>query len=208
MNVVTIAGIARTELGTPASRAIRREGKVPCVIYGGDKPVHFTLEEPDLKPIIYTAAFNLIQIDVDGQSYRTVVKDVQFHPVSEEIVHVDFQLLVEGTKVKVFVPVKLIGDSVGVREGGSLVAVMRRLQIKANPEHLVPEIQGDITKLRLSQSICVRDMIVPEGIEILQDPNSPVGYIEVPRSLKSAESAALKAGVAGEEEAGEVESEG
>ena len=207
MNIVKLAGDQRTELGTQSAAALRRVGKVPCVVYGGDKPVHFSVDESELKHLVYTPEFNLIEIELGGQSYRTVLKDIQFHPVSEIIEHVDFQQLVEGRKVRVSVPVKLVGDSAGVKDGGSLVTVMRKLHIKAKPEHLVGEIIGDISGLKLSQSICVRDMMVPEGIEIIQDPGSPVGYIEVPRSLKSAESAAQKITGEDEEETAKVESE-
>jgi large subunit ribosomal protein L25 len=204
MNVIKLKGELRTEFGGQASRKLRLAGKVPCVIYGGETVAHMTVEAVDLKPLVYTSDFNLVEIETEGKVYKTVLKDIQYHPVSEIIEHIDFQELVEGRKVRVSVPVKLFGDSLGVKEGGSLVAVIRKLEIKATPESLVTELRGDISKLNLNQAICVRDMEIPEGVEVLQDPSSPVGYVEVPRSLKSAESEEMEA--AGEE-AVEAESE-
>jgi large subunit ribosomal protein L25 len=190
MNVVNLKGAVRNDFGKQATRDSRREGKIPCVIYGGDEVIHFSVDGPDSKPLVYTSDFNVVEIEIDGKTYKTVIKDIQFHPVTENVEHIDFQELVDGRKVKVFIPVKLTGSSIGVKDGGSLVTVMRKLLVKAAPEHLVSEIEGDITKLNLNQSICVRDMKIPAGIEILQDPGSPVGSVEVPRALKSAESAA------------------
>jgi large subunit ribosomal protein L25 len=195
MNAVKISGEPRGDFGKQATANLKRDGKIPCVIYGGDEVRHFHIEETAVKPLIYTPDFNVIEVELDGKTYRTVIKDIQFHPVKENVEHMDFQELVPGRKVKVSVPVSLVGASVGVKDGGSLVTVVRKLQIKATPENLVNEIIGDITALKLSQSICVRDMQVPEGVEILQDAGTPVGYIEVPRSLKSAESSAAKLGV-------------
>lgn len=200
MNVIKLKGELRNDFGGPISRKYRAEGKVPCVMYGGEDVVHFLVEVTDMKNLIYTSDFNLVQVELDGKEYRSVIKDIQFHPVTEMIEHIDFQQLVDGRKVKVFVPVSLYGDAVGVKDGGALVAVIRKLQIKATPENLVSELKGDISKLKLSQAITVRDMLIPEGVEVLQDPSSPVGYIEVPRSLKSAESAAAVAGEEGEAE--------
>jgi large subunit ribosomal protein L25 len=206
MNVINITAEPREAFGGQNSSKLRNEGKIPCVLYGGQEVKHFILNAAEIKPFVYTADFNIIEINLEGTAYRTVLKDIQFHPVTEVVEHMDFHELVPGRKVKVSVPVKLVGDSAGVKEGGSLVTVMRKLHIKATPENLVAELVGDISHLNLSQSIYVRDMNVPEGIEVLQEMGSPVGYIEVPRSLKSLESSAVKAGV--EEEEGDDAAEG
>lgn len=200
MNVVNIAAEVRNEFGKQASHNFRKEGKVPCVLYGGEEVKHFLIEKTDLKPFVYTPEFNVIEVKAESGTFKAIVKDVQFHPVTEEVEHIDFQELVEGKLVKVSVPVKLIGDSLGVKEGGSLVTVIRKLPIKATPENLVTELIGDISHLNLSQAITVREMLIPDGIQVMQDPGSPVGYIEVPRSLKSLESSALlEEGEEGEE---------
>lgn len=202
MNVVKVTAKPRGEFGGQAARTFRAEGKVPCVMYGGDEVKHFLLDSSDLKPFVYSPEFHVVEVELEGKAYQAVLKDIQFHPVNEAVEHMDFQELVPGRKVKVSVPVKLYGDSLGVKDGGSLVTVMRKLHIKSTAENLVTEILGDISSLNLRQSIYVRDMEIPSGVEVLQDMGAPVGYIEVPRSLKSLESSAetLEEGEEGEEE--------
>lgn len=190
MNVVKVKAEPRAEFGGQAASAFRAEGKVPCVMYGGDEVKHFIIDSADLKPFVYSPEFHVVEVELEGKEYKTVLKDIQFHPVNEMVEHMDFQELVPGRKVKISVPVKLYGDSLGVKDGGSLVTVMRKIHIKTTAEHLVTEILGDITHLNLRQSITVREMQIPEGVEVLQDMGAPVGYIEVPRSLKSLESSA------------------
>lgn len=203
MNVLKITAEARGEFGNQAAARYRREGKVPCVMYGGDEVCHFLVDAKEIKPVVHTPQFNVVELELDGKVTRTILKDINFHPVLETIEHIDFQELVPGKKVKVSVPVRLEGDAEGVKEGGSLVTVIRKLQIKTTPEALIDEIKGDISHLNLRESIYVRDMDIPEGMEVLQDQGSPVGYIEVPRSLKSLESSAdlLEEGEEGEETA-------
>jgi len=205
MNVLKITAEARAEFGNSAAAKYRREGKVPCVMYGGDEVCHFMVDAKEIKSFVHTPLFNVIEVELDGKVTRTILKDIHFHPVMETIEHIDFQELVPGRKVKVSVPVRLEGDAEGVKEGGSLVTVIRKLQLKITPESLIDEIKGDITHLNLRESIYVRDMDIPEGVEVLQDMGSPVGYIEVPRSLKSLESSAdlLEEGEEGEEGATE-----
>jgi large subunit ribosomal protein L25 len=202
MNVVKVTAEPRGEFGGQASSSYRAEGKVPCVMYGGDEIKHFLVDSADLKSFVYSPEFHVVELELEGTAYKAVLKDIQFHPVSEIVEHMDFQELVPGRKVKVSVPVKLYGDSVGVKDGGSLVTVMRKLHIKTTAENLVTEILGDISNLNLRQSIYVRDMEIPEGVEVLQDMGAPVGYVEVPRSLKSLESSAA---ALGESEEGEEE---
>lgn len=190
MNVIKITGENRSEFGKTANTHLRMEGRVPCVLYGGDEVKHFHIDKSDLKSFVYSPDFHLIELSLDGKTIRTILKDAQFHPVTEEVEHMDFQELTPGRKVKVWVPVRFTGDAEGVREGGSIVTVIRKLHIKATPDKLVHELTGDISNLKLSQSICVRDMNIPEGIEVLHEQGAPVGYIAVPRSLKSLESSA------------------
>lgn len=208
MNVVKVKAEARGDFGRKAVTGLRNQGNIPCVMYGGDEVRHFQVSQVDIKPFVYSSDFHVLEVELDGSIYKSVVKDIQFHPVTEEVEHMDFQELVSGRKVKVSVPVKLVGDSLGVKEGGSLVTVIRKLSIKVTPENLVTELIGDISKLNLRQSIYVRDMEVPEGVEIQQDQGSPVGYIEVPRSLKSLESTAEDVlGIDAEEEGEEATEE-
>jgi large subunit ribosomal protein L25 len=193
MNVISLTCESRQSFGKQPSKELRRKEMVPGVVYGGSEVVHFYVDEAALKPIIYTPAFNLVEIEVEGKKYKTVLKDAQFHPVHENVTHVDFQELVADRKVKVSVPLQFYGESKGVKQGGTLVPVLRKIQIKTTPDRLVSDLKGNISSLRLDQSLYVRELEIPEGIEVLTVKSTPVAYIEVPRSLKSTENAALLA---------------
>jgi len=201
MQTVAVSGELRTDLGRRASRTFRRNGLVPCELYGHGENIHFTVSPKDLKSLVYTADFKLAEIAVNGKTYRAIMKGIQFHPVSDEILHVDFLTLEEGRKVKVEVPVKFVGVSPGVKTGGKLTEKLKKVSVKALPKDLLESIELDISVLNLGQSVRVKDIEVGEGIEILNNPNIPVGTIEIPRALKSAEE------IAEEEAEAEAEAE-
>ncbi len=209
MEVVAVKGQLRTSLGKKATKAVRNEGRIPCVLYGGDEMVHFSTTITDIRDLIYTPDFKIAEVEVDGQTYRSFVKEVQWHPVTENIVHIDFLRLVEGVPVKVDVPLRFKGVSPGVKGGGKLIQKLRRVKIKTTPEHLISEMRVDISKLELNQSIRVRDIDrVRENIDVLNSPGVPVASVEIPRALRSATAAAEKAGKGKvEEEAAEGEGE-
>ena len=207
MEVVAINGQARTDLGKKGTKAVRNAEGIPCVIYGGDKNVHFSTKVNDVKGLIYTPDFKIANITIDSESYRCIVKDIQFHPVTEEIRHLDFMQLVDGNMIKVDVPVRFEGTSPGLKVGGALVQKMRRVKIKTTPENLVDQLVLDISGLELGQSIRVRDIQVKDGIEIMNPGGNPVASIEIPRALRSAAAGAEgeegEEGAEGTEEAGE-----
>ncbi|MCB0586988.1 MAG: 50S ribosomal protein L25 [Phaeodactylibacter sp.] len=205
MEVVAISGQLRTDLGKTATKAVRNGGKIPCVLYGGDEVIHFSTSLKEVRDLIYTPDFKIAEVSIDGQSYKCFVKDIQWHPVTDAIVHLDFLRLIEGVPVKVEVPLHFKGTSPGVKNGGKLIQKLRRVKIRTTPEHLVGELQVDISKLELNQSIRVRDIDRGrENIDVLNSPGVPVASVEVPRALRSATAAAEKAGVAesAEEEEG------
>lgn len=194
MEIVSINGQARENTGKTASRAARRDGRIPAVLYGAnDTLVHFTLTLPEVKPLIYTPDFKLAEINLDGNSYRCIVKEVIFHPVTDDIQHIDFLALTEGRTIKVEVPVRFRGTAPGVRAGGKLQQAVRRVKIKTTPDNLIDAMYVNISKLELGQSIRVRDIDPAEGIEILNSPGIPLASIEIPRALRSATAAAEKA---------------
>lgn len=205
MEYVTIKGEVREKLGKKWAKAARNEGLIPCVLYGGDDIVHFTTTPAQVKNLVFTPAFKVAKIEVNGQSYDCILKDIQFHPVTDGIMHIDFLRLVEGSPVKLQVPVRFVGASPGVKLGGKLQQNVRRIKIKTTPEYMVDVLELDVSKLEMGQSIRVRDIKPKEGIEIMQAPGTPVATVEVPRSMRSAASAAEKEGVAAEdvEEGGE-----
>lgn len=197
MNTVTVNGKARTELGKKATKAVRKEGLIPCVMYGAGDPVHFTTNAKEVKSLIYTPAFKTAELNIDGKAQKAIVKSVQYHPVTENIEHIDFLALVEGNSVKVELPVRFEGTSPGVRAGGKLVQSMRRIKVKTTPADLVDVLTLNIGELELGQAIRVRDIQAIDGIEIMSEPATPVAIVEIPRALRSAATAAAKAEKAG-----------
>lgn len=194
MEIVAINGQIRAEVGKKATKAVRKkDGGIPCVLYGGEDLIHFSIPEPEVKALIYTSDFKVADINIEGKTYRCILKDVQYHPVTEAILHIDFLRLVKGNPVKIEVPVRFKGTSPGVKSGGKLLPKLRRVKVKTTPENLVSELLVDISKLELGQSIRVRDIEPGEGIEIILSPGIPVATVEVPRALRSATAAKEKA---------------
>lgn len=193
MQVVNIKGEIRTDLGKKGAKATRNQGLIPCVLYGGDEVVHFSTTLNEVRHLIYTPDFKVAQVEVDGKPFRCIVKDKQFHPVNDQIIHLDFLRLAEGHPIKVEVPIRFKGVSPGVKSGGKLLQKMRTVKLKALPENVIDEIIVDISHLELGQSIRVRDIKAGEGVEVLNAPGIPVATVEIPRALRSAQQAAAAA---------------
>lgn len=198
MNTVTVNGKTRTDLGKKATKAVRKDGGIPCVMYGAGNPVHFVTNHASVKKLIFTPEFQLAEVSVDGGSQKCIIKSIQYHPVTEQIQHIDFLALIDGQSVKVDLPVRFRGVSPGVLEGGRLTPSMRRVKVKTVPEALVNELVLDISSMKLGDAIRVRDIDPIDGIEVMSGPSIPVATVEVPRALRSATTAA--AGVDGAEE--------
>ena len=204
MKSVDINGTLRTGLGKKAAKAARREGMVPGVIYGGEQVIHFSVDPKSIKSVVYTSEFNRANITLDGKSYSCILKDAQFHPVTDDLLHLDFLQLVEGRAVKVDIPVRCEGTSIGVKEGGRLNQKLRKVKVKTTPDHLVEALVVDVTSLVLGQSVRVKDIQFNEGMEVLSGLNIPIASVETPRAMRSAEAeeeeeAAAAAAAAGEE---------
>lgn len=197
MKTVSLKANSREGNGKKAANDLRKEGLVPGVIYGGEKTVHFSVETNNLNPIIYTGEFFKVDIEVDGETYTTITKDVQFHPVTDEVLHIDFQELKKGKKVKTTIPVHLEGKPVGVTEGGILQHKLLRLNVRVKPENMVEHLTMDVSHLTLGSSLKVQDLEVGE-IEVLDSMGIPVASVISPRSLRSAKSTVVAA-VEGEE---------
>jgi large subunit ribosomal protein L25 len=154
MKSITIKGSKRESVGKVATKALRNAGKVPCVLYGGEKPLHFTADETEFKGLVYTPNVYTASIELEsGEKLEAVLQDIQFHPVSDRINHVDFFQLFKDKEVTMNIPVKLVGNSIGVRAGGILRFPNRKLKIKALPANLPDVISVDITKLKLGEKI-------------------------------------------------------
>ncbi len=165
MDVITLAAAAR-QTGKGAARAVRRAGNVPCVLYGHNvEPVAFQLEEKSLKPLIYTNETRLVQLELDGHSWECIVKDIDFHPVSDRPLHADFQVLQKGEKITLTVPVRYLGTPVGQTEGGNTTFIVTELEIRCMPKDIPSYIDVDISGLDIGDAIHVGALDLP-GVEI------------------------------------------
>ncbi|WP_435413873.1 50S ribosomal protein L25/general stress protein Ctc [Polaribacter aestuariivivens] len=158
MKSITIKGSKRESVGKVATKALRNAGMVPCVIYGGDKPMHFSAPELAFKKLVYTPNVYTATINVDGQEIAAILQDIQFHPVTDRIIHVDFYQLFDDKEVTMNIPVKLTGTSPGVLNGGSLRFTNRKLKVKALPANLPDFISADISKLKIGHKLVITSL--------------------------------------------------
>lgn len=183
MKTVSLSGSLRENVGKKDAKAQRVAGKVPCVIYGGKEQIHFATDVTNFKPILYTPASFLINVNVDGKEYLTVLQDVQSHPVTDNILHVDFMELDPKKPVVISVPIKVTGTSPGVLRGGKLVKKFRKLKVKALIQHLPDEIEISINDLDLNQSIKVSD-IKMDNVEFLDIKSGLILSVQSTRNVE------------------------
>jgi large subunit ribosomal protein L25 len=186
MKTVVIEGQRRTDMGKKAARDLRSQGQVLGVVYGGEEEVHFSAPALAFRSLIYTPEFQIAEIKVDGKSYRTILKDKQFDVVTDNLNHIDFLELVEGRKVIANLPLTFKGQSAGVKAGGRLVIKMKSLKVRTMPEHLVANIDVDITDLQLNGNIRVED-VKTENLELMNPLRQPVASVVMTRALRQAE---------------------
>lgn len=198
--IVSLTGEIREASGKKVAKGIRREGAVPCVVYGGEGVLHLSIPESEFKDLVYTPEFKLAEINVGGKSYKCVLKDIQFHPVTEKIIHADFQLLVDNVKVKVSLPLVLEGMPKGVKDGGKLIQNVRKIDVRSYPKNLVTQLVVDVTTMEMGQTRRVRDIRVEEGTEIITNGSVPVAAVIIPRALRSKASKAAAAATASNED--------
>jgi large subunit ribosomal protein L25 len=189
MKTITIEGQLRSEFGKKATRQVRSEGQVPCVIYGGAETVSFSAPAVSFKNLVYTPDFQLAEIKLEGKTYRCVLKDLQFDVVTDELSHIDFLELIEDKPVSVTLPIKITGQSEGVKAGGKLVVKIKALKVKALPKDLRENIEVNIDNLELNGNIRVED-VKAENIEILNSPRIPIASVVMTRQLRQEEAAA------------------
>ncbi|MEQ8808448.1 MAG: 50S ribosomal protein L25/general stress protein Ctc [Imperialibacter sp.] len=196
MKTVEIIGFKRANLGKKESKDLRAAGSVPCVIYGGKSQVHFHAPMILFRDLVYTPNAAFVHLNVEGQEFKAILQDIQFHPVNEMILHADFLELNENSPVKLDIPVKFLGVAPGVQKGGKLVSKMRKLTVKALPSEMPEFIEVDISKLELGKTVKVGELGEAK-YNILNSPLVSIASVEVPRALKGK-------GADGEEEEEEV----
>ena len=195
MKTITIEGQLRTETGKKYTRQLRSQQLVPGVIYGGSQEVNFYAPVLSFKNLVYTSEFQLAQLNIDGKSYRCILKDVQLNKVTDELAHLDFLELVEDRKVVATIPIKFTGSSIGVKEGGKLVAKIKSLKVKCYPKDLRENIEVDLTNLEINGNIRVED-VKDDNLEILNSPRIPIASVVMTRQLKQEEASAAPAAAA------------
>lgn len=173
MKTLEIKGALRQDLGKKESRDLRKQGLVPCVMYGGEKNLHFSAHENHFKKLVYTPDVFLVKLEVDGQAYDAVMQDIQFHPVSDSIIHIDFVEVFQDKKVTVNLPVKLTGDSVGLLAGGKLRQRRRSLKVNGLIQDMPDRLELDLTDLDIGDSLKIGDLNY-DNLEILDPPRAMV----------------------------------
>lgn len=192
MKSVKIEGTKRSELGKKATRRIRSEQQVPAVIYGGKETIHFSAPLMSFRTLVYTPEFQIAEIVLDGVTYRSILKDIQFDVLTDELAHIDFLELVEDNKVIANLPLHFTGQSQGVKDGGRLELKIKSLKVRTYPKYLKEHIEVKIDNLQLHGNIRVQD-VQEEHMEILNSPRIPIASVVTTRALRQADSEAAAA---------------
>ncbi len=180
METIEIIGYKRANLGKKDSKKLREDGSVPCVIYGGDEQIHFHAPMILFRDLVYTPGANFVKLNIEGLEIDAILQDIQFHPVSEIILHADFLQLKDDKKIKMEIPVKIIGDSPGVQQGGKILMRIRKLSLMAYPKNMPSFVEVDISGLELGKSIKVEELL-SEDYDILNSPLVSVVSVNIPR---------------------------
>ncbi|MCD8408753.1 50S ribosomal protein L25/general stress protein Ctc [Tenacibaculum finnmarkense] len=192
MKSITINGSKRESVGKRATKDLRNAGKVPCVLYGGDELVHFSAAEKLFKPLVFTPDVFTATIELDGAKYSAVLQDIQFHPVTDAILHVDFYQIFDDKELTMDIPVRLVGTAKGIMLGGALRHNLRKLKVKALPANLPDFIEADITELAIGSKLYVTELR-NDKYTLLHPDNTVVAQVRMSRN-------AAKAAAEGEEE--------
>lgn len=182
MKTVALTGEFRPSLGTKDAKTLRNEGKVPCVLYGGGEVLHFFVYAPDFNALVYTPNTYKVQLTIEGKKYLAVLQDMQFHPVNETILHADFLAVDEKKSVVVSIPIKVTGNSPGVRAGGKLIQKIQRLKVRGTINNIPDAVVVPIDTLEIGQSIKVKELDI-KGIEVLDAPENAVISVKITRNV-------------------------
>ncbi|WP_188369873.1 50S ribosomal protein L25/general stress protein Ctc [Muriicola marianensis] len=182
MKSITIKGSERESVGKKATKALRNAGKVPCVVYGGEKPLHFAADELSFRDLVYTPNAHTVVVELeDGKKVNAIMQDIQFHPVTDNILHIDFYQLFEDKELTMKIPVRLHGNSPGVRNGGRLLFRKRKLAIRALPGNLPDFFDVDISTLKIGDNITVESLL-SDKFTILHPDTTVVVQVKMARA--------------------------
>jgi large subunit ribosomal protein L25 len=185
MKTVSLSGSPRASVGKKDAAELRRNGLVPAVIYGGSEQTHIALDSIRIEKLVFNPEVYQIDLDVEGKVYKVVIQDLQFHPLTNAVVHVDFIELIPGKEAKVALPLRITGNSIGVRNGGKLRINFRKLTLKGMPEVFPEAVTVDISKLRIGQSIRVKHIEL-EGVKLMHPADAVVVSVKTARGANVA----------------------
>ncbi|MBE0425014.1 MAG: 50S ribosomal protein L25/general stress protein Ctc [Lutibacter sp.] len=191
MKSITITGSKRESVGKVATKALRNAGQVPCVLYGGDKALHFSADETAFKNLVYTPNVYTAKIEFEGNQYNAILQDIQFHPVSDKILHIDFYQLFDDKLVTMAIPVQLVGTAPGIIKGGSLRFAQRKLNVRALPSDLPDFIDANISKLDIGDKLYVTE-VANEKYTVLHPENTVIAQVRTSRNVAKAATAEAK----------------
>jgi large subunit ribosomal protein L25 len=192
MKSITIKGSERESVGKVATKALRNAGLVPCVLYGGKQAVHFSAEEIAFKNLVYTPNAHTVAIELGNKTYNAILQDIQVHPVTDRILHIDFFQLNENKEIMMEVPVKIVGTSPGVLLGGDLRLNQRRLKVKALPKNLPDYVEANISELQMGNKLYVTK-IETNNFKLMHPDNTVVCQVKISRAAMKAAQEAAKA---------------
>lgn len=202
MKTVQLSGSPRANVGKKDAKAVRNAGGVPCVLYGSGEQTYFSVRDVDIEKIVFSPDVFQVELDIDGTKKKGIIQELQIHPVTDKVLHVDFLELEDGKPVKLGIPITLSGRSKGVLNGGRLQQVFRRLKVKGLPKDIPAAVDIDITNLRIGDSRRVSDLDVP-GVELLDAQNAVVVSVKMARGAVDLEEEGTEEGAEGTEEGAE-----
>ncbi|MGO1596911.1 MAG: 50S ribosomal protein L25 [Sphingobacterium sp.] len=192
MKSIAISGSVRQNVGKRDAKELRYEGKVPAVLYGGKEQTHLAVSAADLRPVLYTAEVTFVELDINGKKTTVIVQEAQFHPLTDQVTHVDFLELFDDKEVAVSIPIKLVGTSPGVRMGGKLIHKLRTLLVKALPKDLPQEIEVPMEGMEVGKIYRVSQVELAKA-KVLNNPEDTIVSVTMSRALRQAEQEAAKA---------------
>ena len=196
MKSIAISGSARQNVGKRDAKELRYQGLVPAVVYGGTEQIHLSVSAADLKPVLYTPDVVFVELNIDGTIVKATIQEAQFHPLTDQITHVDFLQLFDDKEVSINIPINLTGTSPGVKMGGKLVQKLRKLRVKALPANLPQEIDVPMESLEVGKSFRVRQVEL-ENAKVLNNADDTIVSVIMSRALRQAEQEAAKAAKGG-----------
>ncbi len=189
MKTFQLSGVGRADLGKKAAKAIRHDAAIPAVLYGGEDVVHFTVTQDAVRHLIYTPEIYVVDVTVEGKTYKAILKDLQFHPVSDRLLHIDFLQVFEAKPIVIEVPVVLEGLAEGVKQGGKLSLEIRKLRVKALYTNVPEKLTINVSPLGLGKTIQVGELSFP-NLELMNAKNAVVCAVKLTRAARGAKAAA------------------